>query len=271
MGNYKIKNCNRLLTEESFVLLEDSPIRYGIGNKRVGISVKKKEILKDLNLIKGLKNKGYHKMGYDSLEVPIEFNLIENIEKEVIWFIRDIKTKDVEELYWIHLSIEIKAKEIKRFYQYGLLDRPFTDLPYLGFVNTIDEVYRPGVYTEEKNKLFGAPVDPQKNVRSIFGERERVDMPKEYKVHLNDVDKFIAKKVYYNTDAIGSENERKITLPTGKEERIVLDMRNFDEKVYKYFLDHKILQFEWEEEAMNQKFNQYVEEREKERLRPFYE
>ncbi|BDC98854.1 hypothetical protein [Persicobacter psychrovividus] len=268
MGNYKIKNCNGIYNNRSFVLLEDSPIRYGIGNKRVGVGIKKNEILKDLKLVKGLKNKGYHKMSYDSLEVPIEINLIENIEKEVIWFIRDIKTKDVEELYCIHLSIEIKGKEINRFYRYCLLDRPFTDLPYLGFVNTIDEVYRPGVYTEEKGKLFGDPVDPQKNVRSIFGERERVDMPQEYKVHLNDVDKFIATKVYYNTDAIGSENEEKHTLPTGKEERIVLDMRNFDEKVYKYFLDHKILQFEWEEDTMNQKFNQYVE---KERLRPFLE
>ncbi len=214
---------------------------------------------------------GYSKMDYNFSKVPIEIKLIESQRFEEISFIKELKSKDISELYCIHLSIEIKGKEINRFYQYGILDRPFTDLPYLGFVNTIDEVYRPGVYTEEKSKLFGTPVDPQKNVRSIFGERERVDMPKEYKVHLNDVDKFIATKVSYNTDAIGSENEEKHTLPTGKEERIVLDMRNFDEEVYKYFLDHKILQFEWEEEAMNQKFNQYVEEQEKERLRPFYE
>lgn len=237
----KVKKI-KLQFVNDFVIVNNQHWRYSHEGK-IFLIYTEDILLENPLIIENLVKEGYTTMrvliNNKLIDLPINFKYIGNQDRRRnISFDRKISKSEVSESYRFVISVEIKGKEINNFYVRE-------EDSSVRFLNYACENEYPAVVSDEKIKLFGKPVKQEPG--SIFWEYPIWRTSKEFRQPFSSIDKIIGTKKFYTTDAIGDEDEVANTKFTGKEERIVLDLHNFDESIYHIFMAHNnCVDIEWE-------------------------
>ncbi len=103
----------------------------------------------------------------------------------------------------------------------------------------IDDFVNPGDYLEFL-------LNPKVDYEHLFGEKKfSYTLGGFYYTQPSSaIDKIVCIKKYRDINKFGTAKEDDYT---GEEEEYVLDLHNFDEKLYKMFLEHQILEITWED------------------------
>lgn len=202
---------------DDFLIMDGLLYNYSFHNmkvfKRFNYSITKtRENLKDsiskYNLDEIKLNGQFQKINLSNID------LYSLLNKTNCFYSNGLIKDKITSFYQIKTALEIKGKRVFDFYQI------------------------PGNYNEVRFDYHenGLPMrDPY--YREFFGPAVQCahDRGVEFVQPIENIDKIIGLKKYRNPEWLGTEREKEFN---GKEEEIVLDMRNFDNSIYEIFKQH---------------------------------
>lgn len=174
---------------------------------------------------------------YKNFYIPISKNFIE------FYSLNWTKEKSYNQEYITLSNIHLNEKNIESFYEF-LLEIDF-EVFTSGFQRSI--AFKDSIYIEMPNDenlksqmalFFGKP----QNIPEL--DNEKYGSGKNYFYYIvpkSKINKIIGIKKYRDTSTFGQPDGEQFT---GEQEKIILDLHNFDENIYKIFEEHKMLKIE---------------------------
>ncbi len=177
----------------------------------------KRIITSDFNQFSVLSNYSFPDKSRENL-IMYYSNRKEKFNDNVIFIYRQLSPNDIEFFYRLEVIVEIKGIRINPG-RYSIIPQDYPDDIVILYLKP-----------EERHIAKQEIIDPWDHRSSA------------YLVSISDIDKIIGVKRYRNIGHFNVIYEQEFT---GETEEIVLDMHNFDEKVYDFFRQHDAFEIEW--------------------------
>jgi hypothetical protein len=213
-----------LLTQSNFVIFRGQLFRYN-GKSRIY----SKEIILINDFIKNAKLfDKIKKSDFNQFNVLSNYVYSDNSRENLIKYFTERKNRLNDNV--IRLYRQLTPKEIDCYYKFdvcleikGILIRPGQYIQHGDYPNDVAIVFEERNHWHLGRKQIPAPMEPQISAHLV---------PKK------DIDKIIGIKRFKNIELLGTEKEDSFT---GEQEEFVLDLNEFDEKVYQIFLQHEAI------------------------------
>jgi hypothetical protein len=222
----KIKKIDFILNRTNYLVYNNDIFIYSMNRECRIARIYKTELLTEEKLsiehkagFKDVKNYYFNNINEKYIQISKEY-LAKSIElgNNTIALLRKVNSDEIESFYFLEIWLQVKGIKLKPG-QFGtILDKYPND-----FIVT-------WLYPKDIHLSREKIIDPQEP-RSVA-----------YLVPFSDIDRIIGVKRFRDPKWIGTENEKDFT---GESEEIILDIRNFDEKTYEFFLQHDAFKIEW--------------------------